>query len=118
VTKPKTKTSSRRKRPPPGDIRPVTETGMQEVVMDAWEKTKEVIEATAADGTMAEASGAASVPAMLAFLHEHEDLARAPFGSGFMACLHLAASIRAPEGPPPADDPLHGAGHHRTVGRA
>src|SRR3954466_1444317 len=115
---PKSKSKSRREPPPPGVIRTMPETGLLEVVANAWELTKEVIEATAADGTMAEASGAASVPAMLAFLHEHEDLARALFGSGFMACLQIVASIRAPEGLAAADDPLHGFGAHRTVGRA
>jgi hypothetical protein len=115
---PKSKTSSKPKRPPPGVIRTLVDTGLGAVLMDAWERTKEVIEATAEDGTMADLACADSIPILLTFLHEHEDLARTLFQSGFMAALQLVAAIRAPEGSAAADGPLRGAGHHRTVGRA
>lgn len=115
---PKSKTSSKRKRPPTGDIRTVVDTVLQDVLMDAWEQAKEVIEATAEDGAMADIAGADRVPVLLAFLHEHEDLARALFGSGFMACMAIAGSSPGPEEPAPAAYPTHGAGAHRTVGRA
>jgi hypothetical protein len=120
VTKPKPKPP---RGPRPG-ITALTDPGLQAMLTETWAKTRETIETGAASGGLAEAIGADNVAVLLAFVREHEDVARTLYHSGFMVALAFSATgamtfaVQAESG----GCPIHGPGGchevHRTVGRA
>lgn len=108
-------------RGPRAGITALADPGLQTVLAETWQKTRVTIDEGAANGALAEAIGADNVAILLAFVHEHEDVARTLYHSGFMVGLALATTsamtvaMQAESG----GCPIHGpAGCHRKVGRA
>lgn len=105
-------------RGPRAGITALTNPGLQDILTDTWAKTRGTIEDGAASGGLAEAIGADNVAVLLAFVREHEDVARTLYHSGFMVALALSAMSATT----PGGCPIHGPGGcheiHRTVGRA
>lgn len=121
---PKPKPKPKPPRGPRAGITALTNPGLQDILTDTWAKTRGTIEDGAASGGLAEAIGADNVAVLLAFVREHEDVARTLYHSGFMVALALSAmsatAFAAQDGP--GGCPIHGPGGcheiHRTVGRA